>query len=497
MSDSKGKILKGLFWSYGERITAQVVTLVVSVILARMLSPDEYGIIALVTVFITLANIMVTDGFGNALIQKKDADQVDFSTIFWFSEGLSVIIYVILFFAAPLISAYYDIPILSPVIRVMAIRVPIAAINSIQRAQVSRRMEFKKFFFSTLFGTLVSGVVGVCMAYLGFGVWAIVGQYLTNSTIDTIVLFATSGWRPRVLFDSKRLSPLLSFGGKILCVSMMNSLYSNLRNLIIAKNYSSSDLAYSNKGQTFPSLISVNISSSLTSVIFPVISQIQDDKEKLLVLTRKVIQVGSFLMCPLLIGLAAVGNEFIRLLLTDKWLPSVPYMQIMCLVYLLQPIQQASIQSMKALGESGLYLRLEIYKKIFGLTILLIAVLFGHSVLLIVLSALVVEIVSTVINFPANKRLIHYKYKDQLLDIGIPLLMAGIMWIFIIVLNYSLSNLAISAVVMMIIDIILGATVYMGLAMVMKNDGFIMLIGMLKTIKKEKKKDGTERFFQW
>lgn len=257
--NEKRGIFSGLFWSYGERLSAQIVTLVISIILARLIEPEEYGAIALVMVFITLANVLVTDGFGNALIQKKDVDQTDFSTIFWFSELFAIIIYGILFILSPFIAKYYEMPILCPVMRILGIKIPIASINSIQRAKVSREMDFMKFFFSTLFGTLVSGVVGIVLAYGGYGIWALVFQYLSNSLIETTVLFFTSGWRPRLIFKVNRLKQLVPFGGRILCVSMMTSLYSNIRNLIIGKRYSAADLAYSNKGQSFPSLISVNM----------------------------------------------------------------------------------------------------------------------------------------------------------------------------------------------------------------------------------------------
>ena len=469
--ESKKGIFNGLFWSYGERLSAQVVTLVVSIILARLIAPEEYGAIALVMVFITLANVLVTDGFGNALIQKKNADEIDFSTIFWFSEIFAVIIYIILFVIAPVVAEYYEMPILSPVMRVLGVRVLIASINSIQRAKVSREMEFKKVFFSTLFGALVSGVIGIVLAYNGGGIWALVFQNLFNSLTDTIVLFFISDWKPRLIFRVERLKPLALFGGRILCVSMMNSLYSNIRNLIIGKKYSPEDLAFSNKGQTFPSLISVNINSSITSVIFPALSRIQNNKVQILALSRKVIQIGTFLMSPLLLGLAAVGEQFISLLLTDVWLPSVPYMQIMCVVYLLQPIQQASIQAMKALGESRLYLKLEIVKKILGLTILIVTVVFWGSVWNIIFSALIAEIVSTIINFPANKWLLGYTFKDQILDIGVPLIGACIMWLVIMVTSPYLSKFIYSNLLLLIVKVGMGVVIYLGYSSIIKLEG--------------------------
>ena len=476
MKQSRRKILGGLFWSYAERIGAQMVSMLVTIVLARLIAPEEYGVISLVTVFISLANTFVSDGFGNALVQKKNSDNLDFSSMLFFSLGVSVILFLILFAVSPLVAAYYAMPALTSVMRVMAIRIPIAAINSIQRAYVSKRMEFKKFFYSTLIGTVISAFVGIGMAYVGFGVWALVAQYLTNSVIDTFVLAITTRWKPVWKISFARLKPLVSFGWKILAVALMTTLYSNLRNLIIGKQYSSEELAFSNKGQQFPSIISVNINTSITTVIFPVISESQDDLPRVLSLTRRTIKVGTFLMAPILLGLAAIATPVVRILLTDKWLPCVPYMQIMCVVYLLQPIQTASLQAMKALGQSALYMKLEIVKKVFGLLVLLISMVFFHSVLVIILSALVAEIISTVINFPANKKLLNYSYMDQIIDVGKPLVAAFLMWILL----DMLSTFTGTGLLGMLVSIPVGAALYLFFCLLFRNDSLDYVGGILK-----------------
>ena len=360
----KEKILNGLIWTYAERMLAQLISLAVTIILARLIEPEEYGAIAIVTVFIAIADAFAINGLGNALIQKKDADHIDFSSVFYFNIGFSILLYWILFVVAIPIADFYSNPILTPVLRVMSIRIPIAAINSVQQAYVSRRMEFKKFFFATLSGTLLSAVLGIVMAYIGYGIWALVAQYMSNTVIDTLVLWIVVKWRPRREFSWKRMKELYSFGWRVLTTSLLITIYGNIQDLIIGKKFSSSDLAYSNRGRQFPSLISTNINTSISKVLFPAISEVQDDIERVKVLTRKAISVGTYILSPILIGLATVSHVFIRILLTDKWLPCVPYLQVMCLVFLLQPIQTASIQAMKALGESRLYLRLEIIKKI-------------------------------------------------------------------------------------------------------------------------------------
>ncbi len=485
----KRKVFSGLFWAYGERITAQLVSLVVTIVLARLVSPNEYGIISLVTIFITLANVFVTDGFGNALVQKKEADELDFSTVFWFNLFFSFLLLAGIWIIAKPISLFYEMDALKWVMRIMGFRIPVAAVNSIQRAYISRKMEFKKFFFSTSFGTLVSAVVGIGLAYSGFGVWALVVQYLANSTIDTVILLLTTKWHPKAKFSSERLKPLVSFGWRILSVSLMNALYTDLRNIVIGKKYSSSDLAYCNKGQQFPALIAVNINVTITNVIFPVLSKVQDDEERILKLTRKAISVGTYLMAPLLLGLFAVAGLVVNLLLTEKWLPCVPYMRIMCVVYLLQPIQTASIQAMKALGKSEIYLKLELIKKVCGLGILAGSLLLFSSIKAVIMSALIAEIFSTVLNFPANKRLISYGYKEQILDIVKSSLPGIIMCVIMCQISFFLSGIIANLIVLLVVEIVIGGMIYVLLSLLLKDETFQYLMDIVKDVFKEKVKN--------
>lgn len=482
----KRKVFSGLFWAFGERIAAQLVSLVVTIVLARIVSPNEYGIISLVTIFITIANVFVTDGFGNALVQKKEADEIDFSTVFWFNLLFSFLLLLGIWGIAEPVSRFYEMDELKWVMRIMGFRIPVAAINSIQRAYISRQMEFKKFFFSTSFGTLVSAIVGIGLAHWGFGVWALVAQYLTNSTIDTVILLLTTKWHPKAKFSSERLKPLVSFGWRILSVSLMNALYTDLRNIVIGKKYSSSDLAYCNKGQQFPALIAVNINVTITNVIFPVLSKVQDDREKILKLTRKAINVGTYLMAPLLLGLFAVAGIVVELLLTEKWLPCVPYMRIMCVVYLLQPIQTASIQAMKALGKSEIYMRLEIVKKICGLGILAVSLLIFSGIKAVIMSALVAEILSTILNFPANKSLISYSYKEQILDISKSSLPGIIMCVIMCQISMCLSGFFSNLIILLIAEIIVGGMIYVLLSILIKDETFRYLLDTIKEVFIEK-----------
>lgn len=482
MDSMKQKVVKGLAWTYAERVLAQIISLVVTIILARLIKPDEYGIVAIVTVFITLADTFAINGLGNALIQKKNADHLDFSSVFFFNLIFSVMLYVILYFAAEPIASFYDNGLLIPALRVMSLRIPIAAVNSVQQAYISRRMEFRRFFFATLAGTFISAVVGIIMAYMGFGVWALIAQYMTNTIIDTLVLWFAVKWRPRLEYSWKRMQKLYSYGWKVLATSLLINIYGNIQDLIIGKKFSASDLAYSNKGRQFPSLIASNINTSISKVLFPAVAEVQDDRGRVLLLTRRAISVGTYILSPVLIGLAAVAEAFVDVILTEKWLPCVPYLRVMCLVFWLQPIQTASIQAMKALGESGLYLRLEIVKKLGGVMILLYTVFCCKSVMAIVAGSLAAELFSTVMNLPTNKKLLRYNYRDQAKDVVFPLLMSLAMVLAVIPIGMITSS-----ALKLLLQAAVGGMVYIILSIVLKNDSYLYLKASLKQILKRKK----------
>ena len=275
--------LTNLSWKFAERISSQLVSFVVSIVLARILAPSDYGAIAMVMIFVTLANVFVEGGFSSALIQKKDADKLDFSTVLYFSVVFSIILYAVLYISAPYISRFYgkDYEILTPVLRVIGLQVIVFGVNSVQQAYVSRKMMFKKFFWSTLVGTIVSAAVGLIMAYSGYGIWALVGQQLTSAITNTFVLYLVTRKLPGLMFSFKRLKGLFGYGAKILGASLLVTLFLDLRSLIIGKIYSAKDLAFFDRGKQFPNLIVANINSSVGAVLFPKMSQEQDNKERI------------------------------------------------------------------------------------------------------------------------------------------------------------------------------------------------------------------------
>lgn len=475
MTKSDG-LLKNLSWKFAERISAQLVTTVVAIVLARILDPSHYGLISIVTIFVTLANTLVTGGFGNALIQKKDADALDFSTILYFNIAFSIVLYLVLFIAAPYIARFYGegYELICPVLRVLGLRIIIAGINSVQQAYVSRKMIFRKFFWATLFGTIASAVVGISMAYSGYGVWALVAQYLTNTTIDTIFLAFSLKKLPLLKFSFGKLKSLFGFGARVLATSMLISVFEDLRSLIIGKLYTSADLAFFDKGKQFPGLIVTNINSSIGSVLFPKMSQQQDDLQQVKLTAKMAIRFSSYVMSPLLLGLAAVAESFVVVVLTEKWLPVVPLLQTFCIYYLFQPIHTANMQAIKAVGRGDVYLKLEIVKKLIEIVTLLCVIWFGINAIAISMALLASLFVF--VNAAPNKKLIDYSFSEQMRDIipslGIALIMA--------VVVFGIGYIPINKLLLLCLQVIIGGIIYIGLSVITKNKEFAYILNMIK-----------------
>lgn len=470
----KSKTLSGLVWSYAERCGAQIIQFVVQIILARLLMPDDYGLIGLITVFIAISLVFAQSGLGQALVQKKQTDNTDFSTVFYFSLIFSVIIYTILFFCAPLIAGFYETPQLANIIRVLGVTVIIGAVNSVQQAYVQKTMQFKRFFYSTLGATIVSAVVGITMAYAGFGVWALVGQQLTTNLFSAIILWFTIDWKPQPIFSFKRMKTLFSFGWKLLCSSLLDTVYNNMYSLIIGKYYSQSDLGYYNRGKQFPMLIIQNINTAINSVMFPVLSEAQSEQDRLKSMTRRSIVTSTFLIFPAMAGLAAIAKPLTILLLTEKWLPAVPFIQFCCFTYAFWPVHTANLQAIKALGRSDIFLKLEIIKKIIGILTLILTLPYGLTIMMI--ARCVNTLISSFINAYPNKKLLGYSYSEQLKDI-LPSLLLSLVMMGIIL---PITILPIAPILQLLVQVVVGVIVYAGLAKVLKLECLEYILNTVK-----------------
>ena len=484
----KNGLLNNLFWKFAERISAQFVSLVVSIVLARLLSPEDYGVVAIVMVFITIANVFVSDGFGSALIQKKDASALDYCSVLYFNLAFSAALYVLLFFAAPWIAKFcgYGYGILVPALRVLSLRIPLAAVNSIQQAYVSKKMMFRKFFLSTLSGTIISGIIGVAMAYSGFGVWALVAQYLSSTLISTFVLILTLKKMPRLLFSFESLRRLFPFGARVLGVNLLCTGYQEARALIIGKLYSSADLAYYDKGKRFPDLIMTNITVSIGAVLYPKMANEQNDISSVKRTIKNSVRFSSYVMAPVMLGFAAVATPFVSLVLTDKWLPCVPFLQMICVMHLFQPIHGANMQAIKAIGRGDVYLRLELVKKAIELVVLVIVM--WISVEAIVAAMALTATFFVVVNAYPTSKLLKYSVKEQMADIMPNVGMAVIMFIC----AYAVQLLPLGNALTLMLQIVVGIVVYVTLSLVTKNKEFIYIkdkcVNVIASILKSSKK---------
>ena len=474
MPITRQKIFSNLIWRFLERTGAQLVAFVVAIVLARILMPDDYGTIALITVFTTILNVFVDSGLGSALVQKKDSDNIDFSTVFYTNVIFCIILYTILFFASPFIADFYKRPELTSVIRVLGVTILISGVKNIQQSYVSKTLQFKKFFFATLVGTVIAAVVGIWMAFHGFGVWALVAQQITNLSIDTILLWITVKWHPDLVFSFERLKGLFSYGWKLLVSALLDTTYNNLRNLIIGKKYLSEDLAFYTKGNLFPNAIVGNINNAIDSVLLPAMAGEQDDRGRVKQMTRRAIKTSTYCIAPLMMGLAGCAPAIVHLLLTEKWLPWVPYLRIFCITYMFYPIHTANLNAIKALGRSDLFLRLEIWKKAVGLVVLLSTMWFG--VMVMAYSLLFTSIASQIINAWPNRKLLEYGYLEQLKDILPGICLAVVMGIVVALFNF----LQLAEWLKIIIQISFGIIIYFLGSLLFRLESFEYLKNSIK-----------------
>ena len=472
----KKQVSSNFFWRFAERCGAQGVTFIVQLVLARLLDPDLFGTIALVTVFTTVMQVFVDSGMGNALIQKKNADDLDFSSVFYFNMTICSVLYLLMFLAAPLIAAFYKSPELTPIVRVVSIMILISGVKNVQQAYVTRNMLFKRFFFATLGGTIGAAVIGIALAYFGYGVWALVAQMLFNAAVDTLILWITVKWRPKKMFSLQRLKELFSFGWKLLASSLIDTIYNDLRQLVIGKFYTKSDLAFYNQGQKVPHLVVTNINTSIDSVLLPTMARAQDDPAVVKSMTRRAIKTSTYIIMPIMVGLAVCAEPLVRLVLKEKWLPCVPYLRIFCFSYAFWPIHTANLNAIKAMGRSDLFLKLEIIKKVIG--VLLIVITLPISVMAMAYSLLVSSVSGQIINSWPNKKLLNYSYLEQLKDmlpqIGMSVLMG--------VVVYCVQFMKLGTVLTLVIQVLLGMALYFGMSVLFKVDSFNYLISVAKSL---------------
>jgi O-antigen/teichoic acid export membrane protein len=473
-SVANNKIVSGAFWKFGERIIAQGVSFIVSLVLARLLTPDDYGAVAVVNIFIEIANVILISGLNTALIQKKDITQEETSTIFYCSAILSVVLYVVMFFAAPLIASVYQLPILIPVIRVFSLRLPMSALQSVQAALLSRNMDFKKYFFSTIGGTAVSAVVGIAMAIAGCGVWALVAQTLTGTLIGAIILCFTVRWRPSWYFSLKTAKPLLSYGWKIMAVDLMGTVFNNLSSMLIGVRYTSADLAYYTKGKQVPYLIRNNIYNTILGVLFPAMARVGDDNNGMKNLASKSISTLAYVIFPMMAGMIAVSDRMVVFLYTQKWSPMVPFVCIVCAESMLSIVPTISLLTLKSAGYSDVMLKMEFIKK--PILFISIAVAMRYGVVAVALTLPLNTLLDMLINAFFTRKYIEYTLSEQLKALMPAALLSAAMGIIV----WLMGQINLPVLPVLILQVLAGATVYVVLSVCFKVKTFYSLLRLVR-----------------
>lgn len=472
--------MSGFVWKFAERISSQGVSFVISVVLARILLPEDYGLVAMINVFMVFASVFVTSGFTASLIQKKDADDLDFSTILYCTIFLSFLLYGIIYLCSPAIARFYNMPDLCLLTRVYALSLVITSYQSIQQAYIARHLLFKKTFIATLVGTLLSGIIGVVMAYMGLGVWALVSQSLLANIFNMLTLMFIIPWHPKLMFSWERAKTLMGFGSNILLSTLISTLYKEIRQLIIGKMYKPADLGFYNRGMSLPHLISNNVDMSIRSVLFPAMSNYNDKPEELKRILRRGIKTSSYITFFFFTLLATTSKPLIILLLTEKWLPCVQYMQIFCISNMFIIISRYNIQAIKALGEGKEVVKLEVFKKPIFLLVILAAAKFG--VFVIALTSPFNSLYAMAMNMKPTRKLLNYSFKEQINDIIPAIFMALIIAIATIPFTFFNFN----SYLIFILQITTGILTFVIVSKVFKIDSYDYILNTIKEYKRNR-----------
>lgn len=482
----KNKAVKGVFWTFFERILAQGVSTVVSIVLARILMPEDYSVISIVAIFFSFCNIFISSGLSSALVQKKEADALDFSSVLFVNLGISAVLYLAIFFCAPLVADLYSMPILIPIMRVMGLSFFIYLLKSVASAYISRTMQFKKYFFATIVGTIVSAVIGIYMANNGFGPWALVAQQMSNALIDTIILFATSGVHFVFKCSWKRLKPMIGYSSRLFGGSLIANTFIEVKPLIVGLKYTATDLALYTKAENYPRLVSTTIESTLTSVLVPVIKEVQDNYEKVRNIARRFFRLASYLLFPAMLGFGAVSEGFVRVVLTEKWMGIVPYLPIFCFAYMLEFITLGTRQTLKAIGRADIVLKLEIVKNSLAASLIFLFVFLAQTPLVFAYSTVAISIATVIVELIIMSKIIGYRFRMLFNDLGGNLIISVIMAILV----YMLGLLDWNIYLLLFVQVLAGCIIYLLLSIITGNESFHYFYSLLKSFIKKKKQKG-------
>lgn len=462
--------LKTVAWSAIERFSVQAFQLVTSIVLARLVAPSEYGLIAMLTIFIAIAQSFVDSGFSSALVQKKNRTETDFSTVFYFNIAISLLVYIVLFLSAPYIALFYKEPLLELVCKWMGLGLIIQGLSVVQIAKLTVLLDFKTQAKASLIAVIISGLLGVCLAYYGYGVWALLVQSLVNNLLNTFFLWVFTKWIPKLIFSWHSLKTLFSFGSKLLLSGLLHTVYINLYTLVIGRKYSTIDVGYFNQSSLFARFPSVSLMAIISRAIYPIQCEIKDEKELLYSSFFQYLRMSCYIIFPIMTGIAVVARPLILVLLTDKWLPMSDLLSVLCLAYMWNPIMVLNNQILNVMGRSDYFLKSEIIKKIVGILILIVTIPFGLKVICI--GIFVYNIFDMIIIIYYSKKVINIGYLKQFKSISpiffLSVAMGGVVYLFLL----FISNIYIQ----LFSSILIGIFVYISLSKIFKIKEFNFLL---------------------
>ncbi|MDE5774234.1 MAG: lipopolysaccharide biosynthesis protein [Muribaculaceae bacterium] len=471
----KRQTVRGTVWSFVESFSVQTVTFIVQIMMARVLTPADYGLTGMIAIFIAISQSLVDSGFSQALIRKQDRTQVDNSTVFFFNICIGAFLYLLLFIFAPLIARFYGEPLLVTVTRFMSISLIINSLIVVQRALLFARVDFKTVTKASLTSVIISGAIGIYMAYTNFGYWSIIVYYLANLGINMILLSILAKWRPSWVFSWQSFKELFGFGSKLAASGIINTLYKNIYLLVIGKVFRAADLGYYIRAQHFADYPSANMTTVMERVTYPILCRIQDDTARLQSVYRRIIRISAYVIFPMMTVLSALATPLILLFLRQQWLFTAELLSILCFAMMWYPIHAINLNLLKVKGRSDLFLKLEIYKKIISVVILCISVPFG--LVLMCVAAIINSILSLIINTYYTGKMINVGFWRQMRDI-LPILLLSLFTgasVYLTILYFNLHpalSLAVGAVEAIII--------YLGLSKMFKFNELAELISMVR-----------------
>lgn len=454
----KKDTVSGVVWSAIERFSVQGVQFVIMLVMANLLDPSDYGMVGMLMVFLAISQVLIDSGFSSALIRKQNRTNVDNSTVFYFNTIVSIILYIVLWICSPLIADFYELPLLCELMRVLGLTVIINSIVVVPRVILTSKIDFKTQTKASLYSVVLSGVVGILMAFNGYRVWSIVWQQITYSILYCTLLLTFSKWRPALVYSWESFRELFGFGSKLLVSSMLDTVWRNIYPIVVGKVFSANILGHYSRAQHFSEMPSSNVTMILQRVTYPILCRIQDDEERLEIIYRKFIRVSVFVVFPMMLGLSACAKPLIGVFLNESWSYCATLLMIICFSMMWYPMQAINLNLLQVKGRSDLFLRLEIIKKIMGIIILCISVPLGIEAMCY--AGIISSLISLVINTYYTGKLINCGFFVQIKDIAHILLTSLLMWGGLMLINRYIDN----DWLCLIIDVIVGAMFYIGIS---------------------------------